>query len=114
MKKTIYLILLLIICLNCSSTKTFTKKSDIKAIVENRQLNILYRGVQNHLNIDIPQSDSIQVSGAGVKKDGKNRYSIVPTTGTTLEIPFQGLLETEWLPTKENSESLILKDRMQV
>jgi hypothetical protein len=100
LKKTIYLILLLIICLNCSPTKTFTKESDIKAIVENRQLNILYRGVRNHLNIDIPQSDSIQVSGAGVKKEGKNRYSVVPTTGTTLEITISGFIRDKVVTDK--------------
>lgn len=95
MKNTIYIISLLFIYLNCSSAKTSTQKSDIKAIVENRQLNILYRGVQNNLNIDIPQSDSIQVSGTGVKKEAKNRYSIIPTTGSTLEITITGFMRRE-------------------
>ncbi|GEM_PF-3525686 len=100
MKKKIYITTLLAICLNCSTIKTFTKKSDIKAIVENKQLNILYRGVQNHLNIDIPQSDSIQVSGAGVKKEGKNLYSIIPTTGTSLEITITGFIKDKIIADK--------------
>ena len=92
MKKPIYLTSLLLISLNCSPTKTFTKNSDNKAIVENRQLNILYRGVKNNLSIDIAQSDSIKVSGTGVKKEGENLYSITPTTGSILEITITGFI----------------------
>lgn len=93
LKKTIYIILLLATYLNCSPTKTFTKNSDIKAIVENRQLNILYRGVKNHLKIDIPQADSIKVNGMGVKKEGENMYYIIPTTGSILEITITGYVK---------------------
>lgn len=92
MKKAIYYTSLLFIYLNCSPAKTSTKNSDIKAIVENKQLNILYRGVKNNLIIDIPQSDSIIVNGVGVKKEGKNIYSIIPTTGTILEITITGFI----------------------
>ncbi|WP_170828443.1 GldM family protein [Chryseobacterium soldanellicola] len=55
-------------------------------MIENERLNILYRGIKNYLTIYVPQSDSITVSGLGVYKEGENKYSIAPSTGTSMEI----------------------------
>lgn len=55
-------------------------------MIENKELNIVYRGIKNHLTIYVPKSDSIKVSGSGVYKEEENKYYIVPSTGNTLQI----------------------------
>lgn len=38
------------------------------------------------MTIYVPKSDSIQVHGSGVYKEGNNKYYIIPSTGKSLEI----------------------------
>ena len=87
MKKFIYYILIFA-CICCTPTKhiSSSKDSSIKSIIENEDLNIVYRGIKNHLRIYVPKSDSIHVSGSGVYKEEENKYYIVPSTGNTLQI----------------------------
>lgn len=95
MKKIIYFTIILYIFIDCSSRKhiSFSKDSNIKSVIENSQLNIVYRGIKNHLTIYVPKSDSIKVSGIGVKKESENNYSITPTIGTTLKITITGFFK---------------------
>lgn len=75
-------------CIYCTSKKHISSSKDpsVKSVIENERLNILYRGIKNYLTIYVPQSDSITVSGLGVYKEGENKYSIAPSTGTSMEI----------------------------
>lgn len=94
MKNLIY-ILISCACICCTSRKhiSYSKDSNIKSVIENKQLNILYRGIENYLTIHVPNSDSIQVSGTGVKKKNKNNYSITPSVGTSMEITVTGFFK---------------------
>jgi len=75
-------------CIYCTPKKHISSSNDssIKSVIENEKLNILYRGIKNYLTIYVPQSDSITVSGLGVYKEGKSKYYITPSTGTSMEI----------------------------
>lgn len=75
-------------CVYCTTKKHISSSKDpsVKSVIENERLNILYRGIKNYLTIYVPQSDSITVSGLGVYKEEKNKYSIAPSTGTSMEI----------------------------
>ncbi|SDQ38752.1 GldM C-terminal domain-containing protein [Chryseobacterium soldanellicola] len=88
MKKNILYIFMLCTCIYCTSKKHISSSKDpsVKSVIENERLNILYRGIKNYLTIYVPQSDSITVSGLGVYKEGENKYSIAPSTGTSMEI----------------------------
>jgi len=95
LKKIIYYIFLIFLYIGCSSTKDRLTSADsnIKSIIENKQLNILYRGLKNYLTIYVPKSDSIKVSGVGVQKESENNYSITPTIGSSLEITITGFFK---------------------
>lgn len=95
MKKIIYYTIIFCVYISCSSRKhiSSSKSSNIKSIVENSQLNVVYRGIKNHLTIYVPQSDSIKVSGIGVQKESENNYSITPTIGTSLKITITGFFK---------------------
>ncbi|MDF2551923.1 MAG: hypothetical protein K0R77_1198 [Chryseobacterium sp.] len=88
MKKFIHYILIFFVCACCTPKKHISSLDDSsnKSIVENEELNIVYRGIKNHLRIYVPKSDSIKVSGSGVYKEEENQYSIIPVTGNTLQI----------------------------
>lgn len=76
------------VCIYCTPKKQIShpEDSNIKSIIENEKLNILYRGIKNYLTIYVPNSDSIKVSGLGVYKEQKNKYYIIPAVGTSMEI----------------------------
>ncbi len=78
--------IILLLYNSCASSKIITSDSNIKPIIENKQLNILYRGIKNYLTIYVPKSDSIKVDGMGVQKESENNYSITPSLGSSLEI----------------------------
>lgn len=88
MKKFIPYLLIFFICICCTPAKQHSSSEDsgTKSIIENEELNILYRGIKNRLTIYVPKSDSIKVSGSGVHKEEENKYYIVPATGRSLEI----------------------------
>ena len=88
MKKLIHYILIVFVCICCMPSKhiSSSKVSNNISIIENENLNIVYRGIKNHLKIYVSKSDSINVSGPGVYKEEENRYYIVPSTGNTLQI----------------------------
>lgn len=88
MKKLIHYILIVFVCICCMPSKHISS-SDVSSntsIIENENLNIVYRGIKNHLRIYVPKSDSIKVSGLGVYKEKENKYYILPSTGNTLQI----------------------------
>ncbi|WBV59444.1 GldM family protein [Chryseobacterium camelliae] len=95
MKKIIYYIIILIIFTGCISRKHISSSQDsnIKSVIENKQLNVLYRGIENYLTIHVPNSDSIQVSGTGVKKKNENNYSVTPSVGISMEITVTGFFK---------------------
>lgn len=88
MKKIIYSTFILLIHISCTSLRynLHSDNSGNKAFVENEDLNVLYRGIKNHLRIYVPKSDSIKVSGSGIYKEEENKFYIIPSTGKTLQI----------------------------
>lgn len=88
MKKLAYYTLIFWVCIYCTPKKQISSSEDsnIKSIIENEKLNILYRGMKNYLTIYAPNSDSIKVSGLGVYKEQKNKYYITPAAGASMEI----------------------------
>ncbi len=60
----------------------------------------MYRGIKNHLTIYVPKSDSIKVSGPGVYKEGENKYSIVPGTGSSMAITITSFIEGKKITDK--------------
>lgn len=88
MKKFIHYLLIFFVCICCTPTKHISSSQDSsnKSIIENEELNIVYRGIKNRLTIYVPKSDSIKVNGPGVYKERENKYYIIPATGNTLQI----------------------------
>ena len=96
MKKIVLLILTILVCTGCSPRKNFSnsKVSEIKSIIEYKQFNIIYRGLENRMTIFVPGADSIKVSGIGIsttdstkvfemriKKFDENIYGFTPGRG---------------------------------
>ncbi|MDR6463932.1 GldM family protein [Chryseobacterium sediminis] len=102
MKKFIYYPLILCVCSYCTPRKQIlsSKDSNIKSIIENEKLNILYRGIKNDLTIYMPESDSIKVSGSGVYKEGENKYFIIPGTGSSMEMTITGFIKGKAITDK--------------
>ena len=88
MKKLIHSLIIFFVCICCTPTKHISSSEDSrnKSIIENEELNIVYRGIKNRLTIYVPKSDSIKVSGSGVYKEEENKYYILPSTGNILQI----------------------------
>lgn len=95
MKNVISYIFIFCVCIYCTPKKNVSFQKDVsyKSIIENGKLNILYRGIRNHLTIHVPKADSIRVKGVGVFKEGENKYYITPSTGTSLEITIISFLK---------------------
>ncbi|WP_343660389.1 hypothetical protein [Chryseobacterium sp.] len=101
MKKFIYYTFILSACVHCTSKKPLSSKdSNIKTIIENEKLNVVYRGIKNHLTIYVPKSDSIKVSGPGVYKESENKYSIVPGIGSSMTITITGFIRGKKITDK--------------
>lgn len=102
MKKIIYYTLIFCVCSYCTPRKqiSFPKDSNIKSIIENEKLNILYRGIKNHLTIYVPKSDSIKVNGPGVYKESESKYSIIPGIGSSMEITITGFIKDKAITEK--------------
>ena len=82
------LFLILLSCVQCTVKNNFTglKQGQIKSIVENKKLNVVYRGIRNPLTIYMPYADSIKVTGLGLHKDKDSEYYIAPGSGLKTEI----------------------------
>lgn len=108
MKKIIHFITICLVCICCLPTKYISspQNSNTEAIIENEKLNIVYRGIKNNIKIFVPNSDSINVSGIGVYKEAENKYYIIPTLGTSLEIKITNFLKGK--ETIEKKEFRIL------
>ncbi len=101
MKKFIYYPFILCACVHCTSKKHLSSKdSNIKTIIENEKLNVVYRGIKNHLTIYVPKSDSIKVSGPGVYKESENKYSIVPGIGSSMTITITSFIRGKKITDK--------------
>ena len=92
MKKFIYYTLIFCSCIYCTPKKNILSSNNpnIKTIIENEKLNIVYRGIKNNLTIYMPNSDSIKVSGPGIYKERESKYFIIPTAGSSAEITITG------------------------
>lgn len=107
MKKFIHYNLILFACICCTPQKhLYLKSSSNKSIIENEQLNILYRGIKNYLTIYVPNSDSIKVSGTGVSKEGNSKYGIIPGAGKSLDITITSLINGKELIEKREFQIL--------
>lgn len=106
MKKLIHSLIIFFVCICCTPTKHISSSEDShnKSIIENEELNIVYRGIKNRLTIYVPKSDSIKVSGSGVYKEEENKYYIIPSTGNTLQIKIISFIKGKETVEKENSE----------
>ncbi|MBW8362706.1 MAG: hypothetical protein K0M56_11040 [Kaistella sp.] len=91
MRKALLLIIL-ICCIQCTIGQSVKPdgKTEVKSIIENKMLNIVYRGIRNRLTIYMPNMDSIKVTGRDIHKVGENEYYIAPTLGLTTEILVTG------------------------
>lgn len=107
--KKFYYTIIFCVCIYCTPKKhiLFSEDSKPKSIIENTKLNILYRGIKNHLTIYVPKSDSIKVSGPGIYKEGGNKYYITPFTGTSMEITITSFIKGK--VANEKREYQILK-----
>ena len=98
-RKLILALFLLFFLLQCAPKKILfvSEKPKNKSIIENRQFDVVYRGLKNRMTIFVPGADSIQVSGIGfqVQKVEKNKYDITPGGGKSLEIEIIGFFESK-------------------
>lgn len=96
-RKLLFAFFSLFFLLQCAPKKIFfvSENSEIKSIIENRQFDVVYRGLKYRMTIFVPGADSIQVSGIGfqVQKVEKNKYDITPGGGKSLEIKIIGFFE---------------------
>lgn len=107
LKKFIHYNLILFACICCAPQKhLYLKSSSNKSIIENEQLNILYRGIKNYLTIYVPNSDSIKVSGTGVSKEGNSKYGIIPGAGKSLDITITSFINGKELIEKREFQIL--------
>lgn len=92
--KLTFLFLILLSCVQCTVKNNFTglKQGQIKSIVENKKLNVVYRGIRNPLTIYMPYTDSIKVTGLGLHKVKDYEYYIAPGSGLKTEILIIGYI----------------------
>jgi len=95
--KKIFILFILSSLIQCAPKKIIgdSKNSNIKSIIENENLNVVYRGIRNPLTIYFPKADSIKVSGIGVYKTEESKYYLVPGLGTKVEITIIGYINGE-------------------
>ena len=100
--KNLFILIIFMSFTQCTTKKPTNelKNSNIKTIIENENLNVVYRGIRNPLTIYVPNADSIKVSGLGIGQTDENKYYIAPGLGTKAEITVIGYINGEELIDK--------------
>lgn len=110
--RKVFFFIILIGCIQCTIRKPVveSKKTEVVSVVENKKLNVVYRGIRNPITVYMPNVDSIKVTGPGVHKVNENEYYISPGQGLKTEILIIGYIDGQEIVDKREFRILGIQE----
>ena len=103
MKKLFTFLLFLISTSIYCQKDTVSVVTSLNSIIVNRKSKVLYEGITNRVEINVPNSKHFVVSADGLKKESKNIYSIVTKDDSLITISINITLKNNFRFTEKHS-----------
>jgi hypothetical protein len=93
MKFTYFTLLFITYFFGFAQDTLVAKKSNL-GLIAATEMNVVYRGVRNPIEIAVPHAKSYTISGLGVKKEN-GKYYIVPGAGNEMVVTLEIILDDD-------------------